>query len=126
MNPGAIWIAIIAAAVGGLVSTVISEIGRWHERKSRREELALGKAVEMAQARVETAKEIYKESGKPVRVPPEVLMAQEYYISLKHLLDKGKLDPGMWSRIETSMREVGVDLNKRYEKKDREGGPRED
>lgn len=82
------WILIgTSAAIGALVSSVIAEIGKWRERKAKREELLLSKAIEMAHARFEhlLAEEF---SGK---VMPEIEMTAMYHRWLSHLLDKGKL-----------------------------------
>src|SRR5215467_94142 len=93
-----------SAAVGALVSSAFSELGRWRERISRREELALTKAVDMAH---EHARLVIDTEGS--RVPPDVLMLEDYYISIKHVSDHGKLDPDMRSRVSKQMAKHGVD-----------------
>jgi len=53
-----------SAAVGALVSTIITELGKWRERQSRREELALAKAVEMTQMNLQTMLQVFKDTGE--------------------------------------------------------------
>lgn len=55
---------ITSAAVGTLASAVVNLIGQGLERRSRRKELLLGKAVELAVERVRFAFEVAKVSGQ--------------------------------------------------------------
>lgn len=58
MDRAQILIAVIgSAAIGAPVSSLITEVGKWRERQSRREELLLTKAIEMAQSRVSNVRE---------------------------------------------------------------------
>jgi len=108
-----IFLTVIgSAAVGALVSAAINELGRWRERKSRREELVVAKAAEMAHTKLQMMLQYWKETGEG-KIAPDALMLEDYYISLKHLLDKGELDPGMKARLVEEYRRHGIDLTKR-------------
>ncbi|MBZ5719362.1 MAG: hypothetical protein LAO03_03175 [Acidobacteriia bacterium] len=105
MDRGEIIFAVLtSAAVGALVSSVITVIAQWRERKSRREELVLSKATEMATNRVAT---LMKTSGK---IEPDILMAEDYYVSLKHLIDKGYLDKKTKERLAAELARHGLEL----------------
>ncbi len=68
MDRKQILVAIIgSAALGALVSSVITELGRWRERKSRREELAVAKASEMAHTKVQLMMQVFKDTGQTER-----------------------------------------------------------
>ena len=97
------FVALLSsAAVGALVSSAITTVAQWRERKSRREELLLTKAMEMARARVAT---IVATGGK---VEPDILIAEDYYVSLKHLIEHGCLDARTKNRIEAQLTKHGM------------------
>ena len=79
-------IVLGSAAVGALVSSGITMWGQYLERKSRREELILTKAIEMAHTRFEHVKDI-----PGAQIPPEIKMAEDYHRWLKYLMNHGKL-----------------------------------
>jgi hypothetical protein len=81
-----------SAAVGALISSLITELGRWRERKSRREELALTKAAELSQATYASSLDLMK-MGRGVTVYPQTMMIRDAYRMFTHLLDHGVLDP---------------------------------
>jgi hypothetical protein len=90
MNTTPTWSLVLgSAAIGAIISSVISELGKWRERKSRREELLLGKAIEMAHFRFAAGIEAIKLKGGSVI--PEIEMAHNYHRWLKHLLEDGTL-----------------------------------
>jgi hypothetical protein len=81
-----------SAAIGALVSSVIAAIAQWRERKSRREELALTKAIEMAHKIHDTTLEMARMmKGKTIVVPSDNELVEGYYLDLKHILDHGRL-----------------------------------
>ena len=91
VNP---WILIgTSAGIGAFVSSIVAEIGRWRERKSRREELVLAKAIEMAHFRFEISARIAKETNQQARLLPEIELAEDYHHYLDHLIKDGKLPP---------------------------------
>lgn len=84
---------IISAAIGGLAAAVVNLIGQILERRSRREELLLAKAVDLAVERVRFAFEVAKESGQSASLRDAGITCATYYKWLAHLLDKGELPP---------------------------------
>ena len=88
MDKTQLIIALIgSAAVGALVSSLITFLAQWRERKSRREELILSKAIEMAHSRVSNV----LQSDFKGLIMPEIEMTQEYHRWLTHLLKHGNL-----------------------------------
>jgi hypothetical protein len=88
------WVLIgTSAAIGAFVSSVVAEIGKWRESKSKREELLLTKAIEMAHVRFANAMTICKETNTAGNLQPEIEMVEDYHHYLKHILEKGTLPP---------------------------------
>jgi hypothetical protein len=91
MNP---WLIVLtSSAVGVLVSSVVALIGQALERRARRDELILTKALEIAAHRTDIAIELAKNSGAGVSLMDEVITAETYVRWMKALLDTGKLPP---------------------------------
>ena len=65
-----------SAAIGVLVSSVVTEIGKWRERVSRREELALTQATELSRLIYEGSIELIK-MGKGVKMYPQTMMMRD-------------------------------------------------
>lgn len=113
MDRAQLLIALIgSAAVGALISSIIGELGRWRERKSRREELALAKAVEVAQSTYTSTVELIKLRLPNVNVTgsPINMMIRDGYLMIKHLLDHGKLDARSAEELE---KEINSEAGKR-------------
>jgi len=71
MDRTQVLIALIgSAAVGALISSLLTMFAQWRERKSRREELALTKAIEMTHSQVSTMLNIFKETGQSGKIGP--------------------------------------------------------
>jgi hypothetical protein len=87
------WLTILtSAAVGVLASSMVTLVGQYFERRSRRNELLLTKALEMAIRRTDVLLEAIKISGKgSAHLPDEVINAETYFRRLKSLLVSGKL-----------------------------------
>jgi hypothetical protein len=103
-----IWILIASsAAIGAVVSSVIAELGRWRERKSRREELALTKAFEMAKSITDMSVELIK-IGKGVQVMPMNDTIATAYVTLKHILAHDRLDPAAQKEVDEEYRQHGI------------------
>lgn len=84
-------IIIASAAVGAIVAALINLIGQYFERRSRRKELLLSKAVEMAIERARFTFDVAKASNASADIPDQAVMAATYYQWLEYLLDRGKL-----------------------------------
>jgi len=98
-----------SAAVGVLISSILTEVGRWRERKSRREELALAKAADLARLMYEGFIEQMK-LGHPAVVRPQTEMIRDSYRMFKHLLDEGVLDPQTQEELDE---ELGIHAKKK-------------
>jgi hypothetical protein len=104
MDRAQLLVAIIgSAAIGALISSLITELGRWRERKSRREELALAKATELSQGTYASSIELMK-AGHSVKVYPQTMMVRDAYRMFKHLLDHGVLDPQTHGELAEELR----------------------
>jgi hypothetical protein len=113
MNTQILLALLGSAAIGALVSNIITLLGQRLERKSRREELAVTKAMEMAHENTRVRMEILKDSETAGLIAPSVLGFEDYYISVKHVLDHGKLDPAMRERVKKQMAKRGIDIDNR-------------
>ncbi len=103
-----IWILIVSsAAIGAVVSSIITELGRWRERRSRREELALAKAFEMAKSISDMSVELIK-LGKGVQVMPMNDTIATAYVTLKHILAHERLDPAAQKEVDEEYRQHGI------------------
>lgn len=80
-----------SAATGALVSSLVAIFGQMLERKARRRELLLTKAIELAQAKTKVAREVAQESGQNLKLQDDILSAEIYHHWLTHLLDTVKL-----------------------------------
>jgi hypothetical protein len=88
------WLLIgTSAAIGAFVSSLVSEIGKWRERKSRQEDLLLDKAIDMAHTRFANTMQILKETNQRGSLMPEIEMVEDYHHFLSHLIKKGILPP---------------------------------
>ena len=88
MNPNLLTV-LISASVGVLVSGVITLVGQYLERRARRNELLLTKAIEMAKAGREWRMEAFEKSGKPGLIIDDAFIAEKYFRWLKGLLETG-------------------------------------
>ena len=84
---------ITSAAVGAVVAAGINFVGQCLERRARRKELLLGKAIELACDRTRVALEAAKEFKTGVELIDSAVNAVEYYRLLENLWNTGKLPP---------------------------------
>ncbi len=82
---------ITSAAVGAVAAGVVNLIGQLLERRSRKKELLLAKAVDLAVERVRFAFEVAKESQQRASLADPGITCGEYYKWLRHLFDHGEL-----------------------------------
>jgi hypothetical protein len=81
-----------AAAIGALVSSLINLFAQVLERKARKKELLLTKAVELTQRSVETGLKVAELTGiKSLQIEDPIVHTAAYYKWLEHLFQKGKL-----------------------------------
>jgi hypothetical protein len=87
-----VWLTVLtSAAVGVLVSGAVTLIGQYLERRARRDELLLAKAIDMATARRELAMQVAEKTGATASLIDDVINAETYFRWLKSLLETGKL-----------------------------------
>ncbi len=82
---------LTSAAIGVLVSSVFTLLAQYLERRSRRNELLLTKALEMAIRKSAISLEAAKLSGRNVILVDDVISAETYLRWLKSLLRSGNL-----------------------------------
>ena len=88
------WATVLtSAAVGVLVSGLLTLLGQHLERKARRDELILTKALETAMHRTKVAVDVARNSGAGLSLADEVICAETYVRWLKHLMKTGSLPP---------------------------------
>jgi hypothetical protein len=82
---------VTSAAVGAVSAAVVNLIGQSLERRSRRSELLLAKAVELAVERVRFAFEVARASQQDAALKDPGITCATYYKWLRHLLENGEL-----------------------------------
>lgn len=89
-----IWVTVLtSAAVGVLVSGLITLLGQYLERSARRKELLLTKALEMAIRKSDLLMKTVEVSGGRATLLDEVITSEIYLRWLESLLKSGKLPP---------------------------------
>ena len=106
MNPNLLTV-LISASVGVLVSGVITLVGQYLERRARRNELLLTKAIEMAKAGREWRMEAFEKSGKPGLIIDDAFIAEKYFRWLKGLLETGELPTDAQAQLKEIMEKIG-------------------
>jgi len=86
-------IVLTSAGVAALVSGAMTLVGQAIERRWRRRELALTKALEIATTRAELARVLASETKGKLELHDHVVVAERYYKWITHLLDTGELPP---------------------------------
>ena len=79
------------AAIGALVSSAINAFSQWLERKARREEMLLEKAMSLADWRFEIAKHNAVAAKRYVEMSDKIVATEAYYKLLEHLMKHGEL-----------------------------------
>jgi len=80
------WLTVLtSAAVGVLVSSVVTLWGQYLERGARRKELLLTKALEMAKRMSELRMRAVDKGGGGVKLYDEVVVAEIYFRWLESL-----------------------------------------
>jgi hypothetical protein len=90
---------ITSAAVGAVVAAGINFVNQLLERRARRKELLLSKAIELACDRTRVALEAAKEYKTDLKLGDAAVHAVEYYRMLEHLWDTGVLPPEVEAKL---------------------------
>lgn len=88
------WLTVLtSAAVGVLVSSIVTMIGQHLERRARRDELLLVKALDLAAARREFVLEAAEKNDQTASLVDDTIIAETYFRWLKSILETGRLPP---------------------------------
>jgi hypothetical protein len=82
-----------SAAVGALVSSLITFLGQMIERKARRKELLLSKSIELAELHVKLLQDAMSATGGVVDIQPYIFYTRSHNRELESLLSTRKLTP---------------------------------
>lgn len=88
-----IFLALISAASGALVSSVFTFAGQALERRAKRKEIIFNAAIAQAKQRITTGLELVRITGRKAAIPDETILAGQYYSWLRNLYDHGCLPP---------------------------------
>ncbi len=98
---------ITSAAVGALSAAIITFIGQVLDRRARRKELLLSKAIELAMARREMIMRVVEQtSGTTAELWDDAVLSAEYFTVLKHLIEKGDLPAAFKAKVKKSVPDV--------------------
>lgn len=87
-----LWaIVITSASVGAFASAGLTLISQTLERRSRRRELALSKAIEIAIERTELVRQIASQTGSQASFADHAALAETYFRWLVHLIEHDEL-----------------------------------
>lgn len=82
---------VTSAAIGAVAAAIVNLVGQTLERRSRRRELLMAKAVDLAVERVRFVWEVAKASSQTATLPDPGITCATYYKWLQCLLDTGEL-----------------------------------
>lgn len=83
------WLAALgSAAVGALVSAIITFIGQLLERRARRKELLMNIAAKLAFERIKTGMRMAEKTGRPAIIKDAATLMVDYYKNLQYLWDE--------------------------------------
>jgi hypothetical protein len=91
MDGATVLTVVTSAGIGSLVSAGLILLNAHLERRARREELLLSKAIDLAQERINLALAVARENKDRMRLPDATFMAVDYFRWLRHLLRHGEL-----------------------------------
>jgi hypothetical protein len=83
-----------SAAIGALVSSLITFFGAYLERQSRRKDLLMSKAIELAELHVKFLQQTATATGQKVTIYPYIAFVRWYHrqLTLLHSTDKISAD----------------------------------
>ncbi len=84
-------IIITSAVTGALVTSIMTIVGQWRERRARQKELIFTKAFDLARRRNENVFATSRETSRSAAIVDEMVMAKDYYDAAKKLFDAGEL-----------------------------------
>lgn len=84
-----------SAAIGALISSVITILGQFLDRSAKKKELLFSKPIELAQVNVAILTDAAKHGSKSVALRPIVVYTRWHHRELKSHYEKGRLSPRM-------------------------------
>jgi hypothetical protein len=91
---------VTSAAVGSIVAAGITVLGQFLERRARRKELLLKKAIEIAEAKTKNIIDISEKTGVNAIIYDTMANVGVYYRALEYLINKGDLPADVKSKLE--------------------------
>lgn len=87
-----LWsLVLTSAGVAALVSSLATLLGHAAERRARRRELLLVKAIDMAQAKRAQVERRWERQGGRIQLQDDIVSAETYFRWLQAWLDSGSL-----------------------------------
>jgi hypothetical protein len=86
-------IVLTSAGVASFITGLATIVNQLLERRARRHELLLTKAVELGIHRVEFMTALADKSGAGLELQDPIKLSETYYQWLEHLLEEGELPP---------------------------------
>jgi hypothetical protein len=82
---------LTSAGIAAFVSSAMTLVGPAFERRARRQEILLAKAIELAESRTDMVLRLTEKSGGRATFQDNAILAEGYYQWLSHLLNHGAL-----------------------------------
>lgn len=107
-----IWAYVIGSATAGaLVSAAVTFLGQYFERRARRKELLLSKAIDLAFRYNDVMIKIAEKAGATVGLRDDIMLTVTYFKELQHLIDKGDVTARLKAVEEKSRKAVEAQKN---------------
>ncbi len=106
-----------SAAVGALVSSCLTELGKWRERRARQKELLLSTAVDIAYKEREMMLKALREAGQKGSLFPTIVTTRWYYKQLSSLFETGRISDDMEKTFHDFINKSHTELGEEEDKK---------
>lgn len=84
-------IVFASAGTAALVAGLMTIFGQYLERRARRQDLLLAKAVQIAAIRIDVLMKTADRNQQSASIPDLTYLTEKYYQALEHLMVKGRL-----------------------------------
>jgi hypothetical protein len=95
---------VLAAAIGALVSAVITEVGRWRERAARERELLFASAIDLAKTLIGRVAAV----SSPKDFLSEFMVLEKTHDMLKEIYKQGKMSEGSKNFMKAVLKQGGM------------------
>ena len=107
------WLLVVtSAAVGSVSAAMITLLGQALERRARREELLLSRAIDLSLAHAQRVVAVAHDQDRSTTVFPEVMGARDYYEALRGILEHGAIPNHLGAKIEAQNVPIETKLEK--------------